>query len=139
MREILFRGKVLFRKSANQLMDKYWVYGGIVHQTDYYGEKCDKYFIIDGTDTQDYEIGYECEVIPETVSEFTGLYDKNGQKIFEHDIVEIDGEDGYFQIVWSENEAMFRMEGDGLSVDFDNFYPYEVEVVDNIFDNPELM
>lgn len=82
MREILFRGK---RKDNNE-----WVYGGIVHQTDFYGDKCDRWFIIDGTDTQDYDIGYEYEVISKTVSEWTGLYDKNNVRIFEGDIVGFD-------------------------------------------------
>ena len=60
MREILFKAKYKY--------DGEWKVGGIVHQTDFYGLKVDKYFIIDGTETEDNDIGYNYEVIPETVS-----------------------------------------------------------------------
>lgn len=68
MREFLFRGKA---KDNSE-----WIEGGIVHQTDFYGKKFSKYFIIDGTDTQDYDIGENTEVIPETVCQYTGFNDK---------------------------------------------------------------
>ena len=67
MREYLYRAK---RKD-----NKEWIYGSLVHQTDFYGNKCDRYFIIDGTSTQDYDIGDEYEVIPETVGQYIGIED----------------------------------------------------------------
>ena len=39
MKEPLYKGK---RVDTNE-----WAYGGIVHQTDYYGDKVDRWFIID--------------------------------------------------------------------------------------------
>ena len=39
------------------------------------------------------------EVLPETVCQFTGLYDKNGRKIFENDIVRL--MDEYNEIEWT--------------------------------------
>lgn len=64
-----------------------WVYGGIVHQTDCYGIKIDEYRIIDGTETDDNDIGYSYAVEPSTIGQYAGMTDKSGVKIFEGDIV----------------------------------------------------
>lgn len=74
MREIKFRG----RRTDNGE----WVYGDLVHT---------------GTDAiAILESGAPCleavtDVVPESVGQFTGLYDKNGKEVYERDIVEIDG------------------------------------------------
>ena len=105
-REILFRGKV----SGKRLNKGEWIEGNLVHQLDYYGKPCDKYFILNKYDTNDYEIGEPIQVDPATVGAFTDLYDGtkweelsqqekdrwlkkhsveewNGRRIFEGDIV----------------------------------------------------
>lgn len=141
MREIIFRGKLKFD-------EKQWIYGGIVHQTDYYGEKVDKWFIIDGTETRNYDIGYEYCVIHETIGQYTGLKDKNGKRIFEGDIIRTT-EDGcpVYAVKWGGewNYPAFDVspqiencECNGLSY-LANDFCYEMEVIGNIHDNPELI
>lgn len=83
-------------------------------------------------------------VDPNTVGQFTGLTDKNGRKIFEGDIVftehgSINEEDGNAVIEWDEDTARFVIKWDGLICDFDNFYGHDLEVIGNIYDNPELL
>lgn len=82
---------------------------------------------------------FEEEINPDALCQYTGLTDTNNQKIYENDIVEIAGEDGYFKCEWKEDTSRFVLDGDGLTVDFDNYYGYECEVVGNIFDNEELL
>lgn len=127
-REILFRGK--------RVDNGEWVEG-------FYGTHSGiEAFIIDRpyiSMTGDIDAMNAWDVAPETVSAYTGLLDKNAQRLFEGDILEIDGEDGLFLLEWSDDQARFVMNGDGLTVDFDNFYPKETEIVGNIHDDPHLM
>ena len=117
IREILFRG---------QRFDGVWVEG-------YFFAKpiLEKYFIIIGED--------QYMVKPETVGQYTGLTDKNGLKIFEGDILTLDGEDGFFVLEFQKDTARFVMSGDSIVVDFNNFWSYEVEVIGNIHDAKELL
>lgn len=126
MRDIIFRGKLKFD-------EKQWIYGGIVHQTDYYGEKVDKWFIIDGTETQDNDIGYEYRVIPETIGQCTGIKDKNGKLIFDGDIVYISHLDRYGTVEWQESEAKYVVRILGYRMTMDEC---EYEVIGNMHDNP---
>ena len=77
----------------------------------------------------------------DNIMEYIGLHDRNDKDIYECDIVEIQGKNGYFVIDWNDTEAKWQMinEVDGYIVDFDNYWSYEVVVVGNKYNNPELL
>ena len=70
----------------------------------------------------------------------TGLKDKNGKLIYEGDRVYIDCEDETAVIKWSDDLARFTIhfEDEAVFADFDNYYSKELEVIGNIYENPEL-
>ena len=83
-------------------------------------------------------------VIPESVGQFTELYDKNMLAIYEGDIVKVhkDNEDMYPDIGYVKyNTPVFQLVsklelgGTGYS----NLVCYPLEVIGNITDNPELL
>ena len=116
MREILFRGK---RADNGEWVDGFYTCVADVH------------YILSGIfdslingiiNTRGYK------VIPETVCQFTGLYDKDGRKIFEGDIMRNTG-----------NVVEFC--GGNFCINGDSPLSYwtGTEVIGNIYDNPELL
>ena len=129
MREILFRGK--------RVDNGEWVQGH------YYG-MWDKKYILWGEHNH---IPEGCEVIPETVGQYTGLEDKNGKMIFEGDILQGDDdiEDDVFHVARigqsDENryECFLDFNGDNKCwIPFIRYFN-RMEVIGNIHDNPELL
>lgn len=87
---------------------------------------------------------YAHPIDPDTLCQYTGLTDKNGNKIWENDICIIkdgtlDEEDGCFICKWDDCTARYILDGNGLIADFDNVDTRYVEVIGNIFDNADLL
>lgn len=86
-------------------------------------------------------------VIPETVGQFTGLFDKNGKEIYEGDLLGSKGKvvgwvkgdvRGYcYDVVYVNHPAGEKYWSLYDTVKHD--YPEQIEVIGNIYDNPELL
>lgn len=124
MREILFRGK---RIDNGEWVQGYPCrYGWIGKEKDY---------II-----PDYASAlYTAEIDPETIGQYTGIVDKYGMKIFEGDIVWNDYDNGKGKVEWDNDMAKFIITFSTFTIDFDNIYGDELDVIGNVYDNPELL
>lgn len=79
------------------------------------------------------------EVDPSTICQCTGLIDKNGELIWENDIVITPRGSERFVVEWSDTEARWQMNNDNGKYIADFFWSYDVEVIGNIFDNKDLL
>ena len=126
-REILFK--------ANSIDNGEWVEGSYVYRPKEVGDYRVSHYILVH---DDYGFNWR-EIDIDTLCQYTGLTDNNGNKIWENDIVEIPTEDEYFHLKWEEDTARFVMSSNSFIVTFDNYWSHEVEVIGNIFDNQELL
>lgn len=133
MREILFRGKL------DERIDE-WIKGSFWYDRDHTAHIIGSRYW--GEMSKDELLSLELiswTVIPETVGQYTGLTDKNGKKIFEGDIVDILTENEEIGVV-KYDDGGFQVEANGFIVDFHtNINGTDLEVIGNIYDNPELI
>ena len=116
-RDIIFRGK---RTDNGE-----WVYGDLIHTLGGYPLICTKHVF--GAPAEVFEVDYA------TVGQYTGLTDKDGNKIFEGDILKFYQKTAY---------VIFRT-GEFCAVDNNNtgycIVQSACEVVGNVHDSPELL
>lgn len=124
MREILFRGK--------RVDNGEWVQGHICRYG-WIGKEKD-YIIPDYASAL-----YTAEIDPETVGQYTGFVDNNGKKIFEGDIVWNNYDEDYCNVEWDNDTARFIITCFTSTVNSDNICGEELEIIGNIYDNPEMM
>ena len=93
---------------------------------------------------------HECKIVGhevdrDTICQCTGLKDKNGNLIWENDIVR-DELGNFYKAFWQNNYYQFSwvcVKTDvfliGAKWDLWSIKSFEIEVIGNIFDNPELL
>ena len=79
------------------------------------------------------------EVIPETVGQYTELPDKNGRPIFVGNIIRDTETFDVGEIYFDTDTARFVIEFEKMIIDFSDYNNGDVEVIGNIYDNPELI
>ena len=150
MRRVLFRGKSKYNNK--------WIYGALIRLGKESFSDSDRYGIIDKGVPTGKSVCYNFqvdEIIPTTIGEFTGLTDKNNNRIFEGDIIKLYN-DELRKVFFNEETLQWEMcfvnvkpcEVNHLintqpladiTIEIAYGYPCSTEVVGNILDNPELL
>lgn len=127
MRIIKFRGK--------DIETGEWICGDLIHHMGHYPAILTIYPTVEG------KVGYsEIAVNQETIGQFTGLYDKNKNEIFEGDILKAPGTREKIEVRFVRGVFTFLWNGN-LDDELPTNAPTQewAEVIGNIHDNPKLL
>lgn len=127
-RVIKFRGIASYGDLAGK-----WVYGSLVYDYDK-----ETFISVSGYGHTGSAFSGCYKVLPETVGQFTGLKDKNGNEIYEGDVVRNDIA-GFCGIVKYKDSAFIIDLGETKGTLFACLQTEPLEVIGNIHDNPELL
>ena len=138
-REIKFRGKMI--------PENEWIFGTILKipapPVCFGKSETDKYYIQfpDPRYIPDWNMPYKMvqgEVNPDTIGQYTRLHDKNGKEIYEGDIVRIFKGD-ICVVEYNYNGFGLKAIDESKNYGYVDFIDYRIEVIGNIYDNPELL
>lgn len=143
MREILFKARTTKKHNEKHAFDNVWVEGDLIRSGGkYYIHTTGNKVNVDG------ELGKIIvmhEIDQTTLCQYTGLVDKNGQKIWENDILcghldeEYPEDITYTKVFWNVS-GFHTKENHSIDIEpFDEWYTEHFEVCGNIFDNSELL
>lgn len=140
-REVLFRGKPIkpssfvIKENGEKYVD--FIYGGFYRDFEYGGCKEGKDYIILYNSTG---MGFTDQVLveKESVGQYIGINDCKGKRIFENDIVK------YINFIGKEDIGIIEYANASFSIyngctRLYAFIDYEIEVIGNKTDNPELV
>ena len=125
---------------AKRLYNGEWVKGDLMQHLDgniLIGDN-EEPFVDDGLSSCDYHHVYPID--PETIGQFSGLYDKNKNEIYEGDILRVPGTRERIEVRYVRGVFAFLWNGD-----LDDEAPINAptqewaEVIGNIHDNPKLL
>ena len=120
MREIKFRGKY---------GNNPWLYGSLVTKNR------------NNNGIQERNSSVTILVDDGSIGQYTGMNDSTGKEIYEGDIVRTSDNDDELAVVkWDEEDLRFTVtHGNVVNGLGEEYYSREVEVIGNMYDNPELL
>lgn len=120
MREIKFRGKY---------GNNPWLYGSLVTKNR------------NNNGIQERNSSVTILVNDGSIGQYTGMNDSMGKEIYEGDIVRTSDNDDELAVVeWDDADLRFTVtHGNVVNGLGEGYYSHEVEVIGNMYDNPELL
>ena len=91
----------------------------------------------------EFEEDYFCtefwyKVDPETVGQFTGMTDKKGKKLFEGDVYSMGEKNILYVVIFDKSQFIGKQVGNRSLAGLE-YWKSDIEIVGNVYDNPELL